>query len=95
MRRSSRSASCRWGQLWSTASISRTSPRAALKIVKRTTQDGETRYLARVEITPDLGRQSHAFEFELDPTYLDGIARACAAIVAQMRGSRPDAEARG
>lgn len=48
----------------------------------------------RVEITPDPGRQSHSFEFEIDPTHLDGIVRECAAIVAQLRGPDPDAGAR-
>lgn len=47
----------------------------------------------RVEITPELGRQEHSFEFEIDQTYLPDIARQCAAIVAEVRspptGSEP------
>lgn len=48
----------------------------------------------RVEITPELGEQSHSFKFEIDQTYLAGIVRDCAAIVADLRGTRPDANAR-
>ena len=34
-----------------------------------------------VEITPDHLTQQHSFEFEIDQTYLPGIARMCRAIV--------------
>ena len=36
-----------------------------------------------VEITPDHLRQQHAFEFELDQSYLPGLIRQCNSIVCE------------
>jgi len=48
----------------------------------------------RVEITPDHMTQRHTFEFDIDQTYLAGIVRECAAIVAKFGVPRPDADTR-
>jgi len=48
----------------------------------------------RVEISPDPHTQAHSFEFAIDQTYLSGIVRDCAAIVAEFRAPRADPERR-
>jgi hypothetical protein len=40
-------------------------------------------FTMRVQITPDHLTQDHSFEFEIDQTYLRGIAEACRAIASK------------
>jgi hypothetical protein len=63
----------------------------ALSVVIKTL-DGQGHLRVQVDITPDQLVQAHRMEFELDQTYLPGIIRACAAIVAEfpIRGRSTD-----
>ena len=44
-------------------------------------RDRPGHFSVKVEITPEHLTQQHSFEFEIDQTYLPGIARMCRAIV--------------